>query len=515
MIRLRDYQQKGIDLIRDRIRAGDKKIILWSMTGAGKGLIMSELNRLNVLNGRSVLNVMRRKTLIHQTADNFKKYHNLESSVIMASDPRFNPDKKIQVGSIDTLQRRYKNGKINFLKNFNTVLIDEMHDTTSQGYRDFLDWLDPFNNTIFIGLTATPFKVGNKFHDWWNSCVKPIEAHQLRDQGYLVPDKIYAPKKIDLSKLKKVAGDFHQGELFDEVSKLSVIGDVVDSYKKYGKDKPAILFAVNIAHSKMMVAAFNKAGIPARHCDQENNKFDRDKAISDLKNGIIKVLCNVNIFSTGVDAPFVEVGSLARPTMSEVLDLQQRGRFLRPYKICICGAEYGGEASCFKCGSSQTRYVKTHAIILDHANNTDRHGLTYSVRQAALTKKEYNKTLSAANQLSLKQCPKCFLYLKINAPACECGHSFEKKERSINEEGGDLHLLDDNFYRQKMQQKVQLRYAYHTKQMRYKRSNANYAYIKLFDEFGIEVFKFIKYPKPLERQLRAKQLLETKNLVFT
>ena len=519
MYKLRDYQQKGIDLIRDRIAAGDRRIILWAMTGAGKGLIMSELNRLNVFRGRRVKNIMRRKELIYQTQANFKKYHNLDSSIIMANAKGLDLGKSIQIGSIDTLQRRYKKGKLDILLNCDTVIIDEIQDTTSNGYRDFLDWLDQNGKPkLFIGLTATPFPIGKRVHDWWTSCVKPIEAHELRDKGFLVKDRIYAPKKIDLSKLRKMQGDYHIGDLFEAVSELSVIGDVVNSYKRYGENKPAVLFAVNIKHSIMMAEAFRRSGIPAAHYDQEHTSEERQKGIQGLKTGEIKILCNVNIFSTGVDIPWAEVGILARPTMSEVLDIQQRGRLLRPYKICgKCGYEYGGDPACLKCGSTILKYEKPYAIFIDHANNADRHGLTYAVREAALTVKEKTKKKFAIGQeVHIKQCPECFMYSPRSAQNCDgCGYEYKAQERAFKEEDGELVLLDEKLYRAKMGEKIESRWAYHQKQMRYKPVvNMNYAYEKIFEDFGNEVFSFIKFPNHLEKEYRKKLILGNASKVF-
>lgn len=489
------------------------------MTGAGKGLIMSELNRLNVFNGRKVQNVMRRRELIFQTANNFKKYHNLESSLIMGSVKGLNLGKTIQIGSIDTLQRRYKKGGIDELLDCDTILVDECHDTTSNGYRGFLDWLDTNGRPkIFIGLTATPFPIGNKCHDWWDSCVKPIEAHELRDRGFLVPDRIYAPKKIDLSKLKKAQGDYHIGELFEVMSELSVIGDVVDNYVKYGEGKPAVLFAVNIKHSMMMAEAFRRASIPAAHYDQEHSSEERQKGIMGLKTGEIKVLCNVNIFSTGVDIPWAEVGIMARPTMSEVLDIQQRGRLLRPYKICgKCGQEYGGDDACFRCGSTELRYEKKYAIFLDHANNTDRHGLTYAVREAALTaKKKAKKKHAIGQEVHIKQCPECALYAPRNAQACEgCGHEFKAQERMFKEEDGELVLIDDAMYKSKMREKIEIRWAQHQKTMRFRGyASNNYAYEKLFEDFGPEAFEYVSFPPAMQKELMKKMILGNASKVF-
>ena len=302
------------------------------------------------------------------------------------------------------------------------------------------------------------------------------------------------------------------------MSELSIIGDVVNNYKKYGEGKPAILFAVNIKHSMMMAEAFRRAGFPAAHYDQEHTAEERQKGIQDLKTGEIRILCNVNIFSTGVDIPWAEVGILARPTMSEVLDIQQRGRLLRPYKICgKCGNEYGGDPACFKCGSTILKYEKKYAIFLDHANNADRHGLTYDVREAQLVpKKKTKKKTMTGQDVHIKQCPECFLYMPRVAKQCDgCGKEFKKEERTYREEDGELILLDEETYKKKMRQKIDARWSYHNKQVRFKRvASLDYPYEQIFNDFGVEVFDYINFPEYLKTTLRKKLILGNASKVF-
>ena len=503
MIKLRDYQQKGIDQIRARIKAGDRKIILWVMTGGGKGLIMSELNRLNLLRGQSILNVMRRRELIHQTKSNFKKYHDIEASVIMGNEKGLNLSNPVQVCSIDTLQRRYKKGGLDGLKDSAVVIVDECHDTTSDSYRDFLNWMDTEKN-FFIGMTATPFKVGRKGHDWWDSCVIPIEASELRDRGFLVPEKAYAPTEYDFSSLRKQAGDFHQGDLANKMNDMSVVGDVVENYKKYGEDKAAVLFAVNVHHSKTMARAFNEAGIKAAHYDSDDDSKTRQAGINDLKEGRIKVLCNVGIFSTGCDMPFAEVGILARPTMSEILDIQQRGRILRPCKVCICGNEYGGDPTCFKCGSSELVYEKKEAIFLDHANNFRRHGMTYQMRTASMESLKKGERLKG-QEISTKTCPECFLQLMTTDKECfGCGHLFEIEIKKVKHKKGALALISED----SLKDKITRRYSQETRALRFSGYKDRYRpYKEIHKEFGNDCFKYIKFPSWLEDRLRKESLM--------
>lgn len=490
---LRSYQTHGINLLRQKFSLGLKRVILWAATGAGKGLWMSQI-AFNVLtNGKRILVVMRRRELIFQTCDNFKKYHNIHPSPIMSGAKGFDPTNRCQVCSIDTLRARIKTGDVDFLKDFDVIMVDEAHDTNSPTYQDFFEWVSPADKPqkTFIGLTATPFCIGGKPLRFWQSYVKPIEAHELRDMGFLAHTRVFAPAKINTAGIKMSNGDFDQKQLFDRVSESKIIGDVIESYKNYGENKPGILFAVNKDHSSLMAYAFNQAGIPAIHQDESHSSDERREAINKLRSGEIKILCNVNIFSTGVDIPEACVGILARPTMSEVLYIQQVGRLVR------------------------THSSKEYAIILDHACNTERHGFVYEVREAQLEAEGWTKkrvTQSTDSGLKTKDCPNCFAVIESKHTECPyCNHVFEVKVKEIKHADGELTELNEN-------DPTLLRHINGAKLVRRYKSLKNKAiqngwkpnaiYFKLYNEFGDMIFEFTKAPKWIKSVVDKQRALE-------
>jgi superfamily II DNA or RNA helicase len=529
--KLRDYQQYGKDLISNEFRKGNNRVMLWAQTGAGKGLWMANFVQESTSKGLRVLSVMRRREIIFQTGKNYKKYYGIESNLIMGSI-RNNNQHLSTVASIDTLRNRIKNPKYGHLKDVDVVIIDECHDLTSSTYKRLI-WflegydLDEYNDKdfeankqyfrkIYIGLTATPFRVGRQTHTFWQSVVKPIEAHELRDRGFLTHVKVFAPKKIDVTGIRMTGSDYNQKELFERVSKLQVIGDVVETYKQLGQNKPAIMFCVNQAHSKIMAQAFNEAGIPAVHCDADHSQAERDAAVAGLKSGKYKILCNCNIFSTGFDAPFVEVLIGGRPSDSENLTLQQWGRVLRPFKVCAnCHTEYGGDNSCYQCGSSQTSYVKEYAIILDHANNTDRWGLPYDIRQPELEPIDRTRKGSSGGS-GVKTCPKCFAVVPNIDRYCGCGHDFvEASEQNQAEQvvnvAGELHEVDANFLKEQLFQKIKQRYNTYKRLEMLRHWGPNSKFYKLYEEFGDDLWQFSSsfgIPVKVKNQMKKNELYD-------
>ena len=441
------------------------------MTGSGKGLLMADIASDVISRGKKCLVVMRRRELIFQTQKNFKNYLGVECGIVMGSE-KSNFDCPIQITSIDTVSRRFPE----FLKEFSLVIVDEAHDTTSASYEKFFEFL---GDKIFCGFTATPFSISGKTLSFWEDYVLPISAADLRDEGHLCPIDCYAPAmQIETKGIKKVAGDFNEKQLFDAASEKAIVGDVVENYKKYGLNRPAILFAVNIEHSQMMADVFNKAGISATHLDNSHCQDERQSNIDKLKKGEIKILCNVNLFSTGVDIPELAICIMVRPTMSEVLFVQQVGRVLR---------NPPGKGS---------------AVLIDHAGNCYRHGLPYDDREAAIGSEAVKKEKITTS----KSCDNCFAVVPIATRICPlCKHSFEVaserdgKKREINSVDGQLKKIESlEFFRIK---KELDRLNDLSKYVGWK---PNRKYFLLHERFGDKIFK---YEKELGINTWAKQTI--------
>ena len=436
----RPYQDKGMYLMRKAFSDGKRKILFWLATGGGKSFVFSELITGLMKNKKRILFLVKRKQLVFQT-HRLMSNMGIDSSILIAAEKGFDNSKPLQICSIDTVVRR----DMEFLKGFDAVIIDECHDATSKSYSNFLKMCqEDFAIPLYVGLTATPFPVNGRDHDFWDACVKPIEMHELRDQGFLVDCNLYIPSEVNLDdvKIMRSTGDYNEKQLSAKMQQLEVIGDAIEVYRKHGNNRPGLCFCVNIEHSKRMTLEFQRAGITAVHCDQATKQQDRDQAIKDLQSGKIKIICNVNIFSTGVDIPQAEVGIMARPTQSECLYIQQAGRLLRPYRLCgKCSSQYDNSPNCPMCGWDKPSYIKPHAVILDMGNNTSRFGRIFDVRYPAISddiqpRKEREVSL-------IKTCKECaYVYDKKRSVCPMCGDA-GIRERYHKTKDGELRPYDE------------------------------------------------------------------------
>lgn len=401
---LRPYQKKAIEDVRASIRAGNKKIMVSLPTGGGKTVIFIEQVMKALSKGGTVLLVMRRRQIVFQTARRLLErclanFGPSDEPLVGMYMGRCKEIKMVTVASVDTLIRDPSP-----FKKVDLVIVDECHDCTSQGYLEVLSKLKP---RYVIGYTATPYRIGRKGHTYWDDVVTPVTASELRQGGYLVPTKIYCPSKPDLSKVAIVNGDYKQDQLAKVMSKAKVYGDLVGHYKRLSSNRPAICFCVTVEHSKAAAEAFNEAGIKAYHIDADTPQKDRDKIVAEFKKRKRSnfVLCNVNVFSTGVDIPEVKTLILARPTRSLVLYLQQVGRGLRPVE---------GKKDC---------------LILDHGGNCLRFGSPYQSFTPQLKDAEKNKREKVVNRF--KECSRCSYLLSLNAKVCTACGAVIKSQREV------------------------------------------------------------------------------------
>lgn len=485
----RDYQAKGLDLMRQAFSDGFRKILFWLATGGGKSVIFILLVAGLLRNKKKILLVVKRRQLVFQAQRHFVK-NGIDCSIMIGQAKGFDSSKSLQICSVDTIARR----DISFLKEFDFVIVDECHDATSDSYQKlFKDLLEMNPMFTFIGLTATPFPIGKKIHDFWECCVKPIEVHELRDRGFLTPCDVFIPSEIDLNQIKMKAGDYDNKELAEKMSEMEIIGDVVETYQKLGQGKPAILFAVNKEHSLLMAEAFKQAGIPAVHCDESTPQKERDETIVRLQKGEIKIICNVNIFSTGVDIPEAEVGIMARPTKSEVLYIQQVGRLLRPYRRCgKCKSGYDNSPNCYVCGYDRPEYVKEKAIILDHGNNIARHGSPFRIRKSTLSKEDVKeKKKDDDEMIAVKTCKSCFIAFPAHLKKCpNCEHENEKRQQVIKRKDGKLVPYNEFLEMEESLKDFELT-------QRLKGLKPNFKWFKLYDKYGDAVYLYpeLKVPK--------------------
>lgn len=457
-MKLRNYQQ---DCVNDTQM--NKKNLIHVATGGGKSVIFKYLINKQIKKNNKVLFLVAGVSILDQAVE--KHFSSICDDVKLN-----NLDAKISCFSIDTLARRKSLWKkIN--KEFNYIVIDEAHNCTAKRYTDFLEYLD--QKKTFVGLTATPYKIGKKSHTFWNNLIHPVSVMDLIRQKHLVFPKCFVSEIKMNTNVKKTGGDYNNKELFQKNDNLKIYGSIIDEYIKHGNNKKAICFAVNIEHSLKICSEFNAKGIKAVHADSSTNLEERRKILTEFEHGKTQVLCNVNIFSTGIDVPCAEVGIMARPTKSRVLWIQQVGRLLR------------------------THENKDFAIILDHGGNIERLGHPVEDFKA-----ELNEETEQDIEFKTYTCPKCFYVYQAKKQYCPiCGAENEPLKKEIKEkEIIEAKLVEYKKFLEKNEQRLKPEAV----------AWANFMYINFSSELNLALAKKISDKNSQLAVLISKEILSRK-----
>lgn len=284
------------------------------------------------------------------------------------------------------------------------IIIDEAHISGAASYKKVCEYY----NCKRVLFTATPGRLDGKPLDLADILVIGIKAKDLIRQGKISDYDYYAPNiDLDLSDVRKRAGDFDNKQLGEKMSSKKIYGDIIKYYKELGRSEQAIAYCVNIEHSKEVCEMFNKNKILARHMDATTPEKERVKILQDFKENKFKILCNCNLISEGITLPTASVGLLLRPTLSIPLYIQQACRVLTPVE-------------------------GKKAVIIDYVNNVQRHGLPTSERDWSLVEKvkEYDNENDNGSFI-VRICQECFGTFE-QAPVCPyCGAVYESTKIEI------------------------------------------------------------------------------------
>lgn len=409
----RPFQAELLDAARDAMRRGARRVLFQLPTGGGKTFVAALMHKEMAERDRLSYFLAHRKELLGQTSATFDKV-GLEHGFIARGRP-VDPSKQTQLLGLSYAARRIADLPIPFAATF-----DEAHHAAASEWVALMEAWDCWQ----FGLSATPARLdGRGLGDRFDVMVKGPTPRWLIDNKFLSDFRYFAPGKPDLSGVRTTGGDWNKADLSDVMGDAALIGDVVRHYREICDGEQGIIFAVDRNHSSMIAKAFQAAGIAAAHIDGTMTDDQRDKIVSAFRAGIIKILCNVELFGEGFDVPNIVYCGICRPTKSLSWFLQMVGRALRTFDGKEC------------------------AYIVDHAGNVFTHGLPDDERQWTLDAPA-RKQRGPSDAMSIHQCPLCYQVTPSQARLCPCGYVFTIRERSIAWAEGQLFELSRDERRQ-------------------------------------------------------------------
>jgi DNA repair protein RadD len=419
-MKLRSYQQAAVDAVYDHLRNRDDNPVAVLPTGAGKSLVLAKIasDAVGQWNGR-VLILAHVKELLEQNADKVRRLcPDIKVGLYSAGLKKRDTNTPVLVAGIQSIYKRACD-----LDPFDLIVVDEAHLISKKGdgmYRQFLADCKVINPHVrVIGLTATPFRLDSGMicspEHFLNQVCYEIGIKELIRDGYLSPLISKAGvHRADFGGLHIRAGEFVSEEVESLVNDDALVVAACGEIVELTADRRAVLiFASSVAHGRRVVEVLRENhGIECGFVTGETPAGERDELLARVRGDAptslietepLRFLCNVNVLTTGFDAPRVDCVVMLRPTMSPGLLYQCVGRGFRlhPYK--------------------------ENCLVLDFGGNIERHGPIDQI-------KPKDKAKRPDQGPPAKECEKCHALVACGYANCpECGHPFPPPEREAHD----------------------------------------------------------------------------------
>ncbi len=338
---LRDFQDKVVN----KVCKSNEDVLISAPTGCGKTfiaeMIMSELSKQNEV--YKFLFVVPRIILIQQFLEELTAFKENDFDIIQAENTKLS-GKRFILASKDSLDNY-----IEKLPNNLIMFIDEVHEGLKQSFK----LVQKIKPERLFGLTATPersdglsFMKGidleneEKLHIYglFDKYINAISIKEAQNLGYLCQLKYVSRNDLETLDIKsKGIEEFTEEEITELFDKYNIWGDLVKTYKHYGKNKdgtfkPALGFTNTVKMAERVSNIFNEAGFQFKVISGKTPLKERYELIEQTKTGVINGLVNADLLTYGFNCPEISYIFSCRHIMSKTLWVQMIGRGLRPGK---------------------------------------------------------------------------------------------------------------------------------------------------------------------------------------
>jgi DNA repair protein RadD len=424
MIQLRPYQSAAVRAVYDyfeRRPEGNPLIVM--PTGSGKAVVQAALlhDALTRYPRERFLLVSHVRELLVQNAEKLREVW--PEAPIGIYSAGLQSRESTSAITIAGVQSAYKQAAA--FGDIGLVVVDECHLVPKRAggmYRRLLDGLRQVNPRLrVIGMSATPYRLDSGLLHEGPGAVFTGIAYEARISdllavGHLCPlVSRLGTTRADLRQVHTRAGEYVANELERAMNTEALVAGAVDEFIQLCADRHKwLVFCSGVEHAQRVCAELQTRGVAAACVTGTVSNAARDATLADFRSGRLRALVNVNVLTTGFDAPDIDAIILLRPTLSPGLYVQMVGRGLRPHDS------------------------KTNTLVLDYAGNTLRHGPIDQLRVRC--RANGGGVMSAP----VKECPACHLVLAAGTATCrECGWRFEALHRPARHEvhAADLAVL--------------------------------------------------------------------------
>lgn len=324
----RPYQRESVQTVIDRATAGQRKILLDLATGMGKTAIKCMLaaaakKPLVITNSLPVM-----KQVLGSLAGHLGEEVDLEQAEnYISNSPLF--QRRVQVASKDTLLRgRYKKGSF---ADRTLVLVDEIHHGCASPR--FIEMMQHFENigAFVVGFSATPYKGSGLPLEYWGRPDYSYGYRQAVRDAWLVPERVISSEAIshDLSEIRTVQGDFHQGQLEAILCEEQAVQEATSLVLQTYKQMPSVIYAQGKRQALLLAEVFERYGVPYSIVHDGQQPGERMLNMRAFERGETKIVINVDVLGFGWDFPNLRNVYNLAPTKSLTRIRQRLGRGAR------------------------------------------------------------------------------------------------------------------------------------------------------------------------------------------
>jgi DNA repair protein RadD len=416
---LRQYQQDACEAVWNHLCSKKGNPVVCSPTGSGKSWMLAELTRKAIKEYRGrVLLLAHRKELLEQNAEKIATM-GIDCGIYSAGLKSRDIDHDCVVAGIQSVYRRAEDFGARHL-----CIIDEVHLVPRDGegmYKRFLSDLRRINPHLrLVGLTATPYRLDcgplcRPDALFQKVCYSASIQELIRDR-FLAPLTTKATTaQADLSAVHLRGGEFipHEAEAafagIVEPACLEIVQKATDRHT-------CLVFCSGIKHAEAVTECLERlTGEDVGLVTGDTFPMTRERILADFKSGRLRWCVNVDVLTTGFDAPNIDLIAVLRGTMSPGLFAQIVGRGFRlhPHKI--------------------------DCLVLDFGGNIKRHGPIDSPSYGVQDKRQ-----SHPGEAPIKHCPNCESEVLASARECdECGFRFPDPDANHGTQADQAAILSN------------------------------------------------------------------------
>lgn len=356
---LRPYQRDAVSAAVNVIKAGGHPVLSLP-TGSGKSLVLAEIARQALAAGQRVLSVTHVQELVEANAAEFERLTGIKPGVLCAGLERRDTADDVLFASVQSLYRPAQRGEIAAV---DVIVVDECHLVADKksGAKFYPMVFDAFPAARRVGLSATPYRLDGEVYGrdgYFTELAYEANVLDLVNLGYLAPlVGVNTLIRVDRSELKKIAGEFEMKAVTLQEDR-EWLNRVVPSVLALAAERKHIaVFCPSVETAALATEVFREKGCSADYVVGDTE--DRSGKLEAWKAGGCRVMCSVNVLTTGFNFPALDCIVCLRPTASQGLWVQMLGRGTR---------RAAGKKNC---------------LVLDYAGNLLVHGgIAAGVRDA-------------------------------------------------------------------------------------------------------------------------------------